>query len=425
MSCKTGSKFKKTMVSTLIFCLATVQIASANPAQALGTADYSTTLASQTVDEIETAVSPGLTQKEFIYVNRDGNRVTCFTLEYAPVQGYVTLAAGTPNDGTEIGLATVRDQANAAVRKGKQVVAAINADMYNMENGDPWGVVVKDGAEIHSYAPIRTWWGFFGVCKDGTPIYGSRQVYENNKGMIQQALGIHSVLVDHSAVVNTDLTSTLAPRCAVGVRGDRSVFFLLVDGRRDPYSHGLTLQETAQLMKDLGAEWAGNLDGGGSSTLLTRTPGETSLTVRNCPSDGKERPVANSWLFLANPRPDGVFSSAYLTPHDKTYYLHTAVRMSAKGLDYSGAPAALPASGLTWQLSDTSLGSIDQNGVFLSNGTQGQTQVRLLYNGRTVGSTYIEIAAPDTFVPAGAVSPNAGADAGFVAAYHGRRVIVS
>ena len=425
MNRKISFKLKKKIVFTMAFCLAAVQIASSNPARALGTVDYSTELASRVVDEVKTAISPGLTQKEFIYMNQDGDRLTCFTLECAPVLGRVTLAVGTPNDGTAVGLATVRDQANAAVKKGKPVVAAINADMYNMETGEPWGVVVKDGTEIHGYAPIRTGWDFFGVCKDGSPIYGDRQVYENNKDAIRQALGIHSILVDHGAVVNTDFTPKLAPRSAVGVRDDRSVFFLLADGRKDPYSHGLTLAETAQLMKDLGAVWAGNLDGGGSSTLLTRTPGETSLSVKNYPSDGKERSVANSWLFLVNPRADGVFDSAYLTPYDKTYSPRSIVRMSARGLDYSGAPAALPASGLTWQLFDASFGSIDQDGTFFSNGTEGQVQVQLLYNGRMVGSTYVEIAEPDDYVAAGTVLPTAGTEAGSTAVYRGREVILS
>ncbi len=422
MDCKIGSRFKKTAVSAMVLCLAAVQIASVCPAQALGPVDESTSLASQVVDEIRTTLAPGLTQKEFIYQNTGGDRVTCFTLECAPKSGFVTLAAGTPNDGSAIGLATVRSQANAAVKKGERVVAAINADMYDMKTGDPWGVVVKNGAEIHSYAPVRTWWDFFGVCKDGSPIYGDRRTYEKNKDAIRQALGIHSILVANGAVVNTDLTPRLAPRCAVGVRSDQSVFFLLADGRKDPYSHGLTLQETARLMKDLGAVWAGNLDGGGSSTLLTRTPGETALTVKNYPSDGKERPVANSWLFLENPAPDGAFVSAALSPYDRTYAPGAVVRMSAKGLDFSGAPAALPAGGLNWQLSDARLGSIDQNGVFSSNGGTGQVQVQLLYNGRTVGSTYVEIESPDGSVPAGTVSPSAGANAGSVPVYHGREV---
>lgn len=425
MNRKLRSRMKKTIASTVTFCLAAIQITSAYPALALGTVEHSTALASPVVDEIKTTISPGLTQREFIYTNKDGKRQTCFTMEYSPMQSSVVLSVGTPNDGASIGLATVRNQATDAIKKGKRVVAAINADMYNMATGDPWGVVVKDGAEIHQYAPVRTWWKFFGVRRDGTPIYGDRQVYEANKGDIEQALGIHSILVDSGVVVNTDLTATLAPRNAVGVRSDQSVFFLLADGRKDPYSHGLTLQDTAQLMKDLGAVWAGNLDGGGSSTLLTRTPGDTSLTVKNYPSDRKERAVANSWLFLANPEPNGILSSAYLTPYDKTYSPYSIVPMSAKGLDFSGAPAALPSSGLSWQLSDTSFGSIGQNGVFSSNGKEGQVQVQLWYNGQTIGSTNIEIATPDTYVSVGTVLPTAGTEAGLTATYQGREVILT
>ncbi len=425
MNIRTKSKAKKGIVCAAVLCLAALQVTSASPVQALGAPDISISTASSLVDEIKTTIAYGLTQKEFIYTDQAGKRLTCFIMEYNPQQAGVTLAAGTPHDGTKIGLATVRDQAGAAVQNGKQVVAAINADMYNMSTGDPWGVVVKDGTEIHSYAPVRTWWKFFGVKKDGYPIYGDRQTYEANKGNIQQALGIHSILVDGGIVVNTDLTATLAPRNAVGVRSDNSVFFLLADGRKDPYSHGLTLQQTAQLMKDLGAVWAGNLDGGGSSTLMTRTPGETALTVKNHPSDGWERAVANSWLFLANPKPDGVFVSAALTPYDKTYSPKSIVPITAKGLDFSGAPTALPKSGLSWALSDFSFGSIDQNGVFSSNGQEGQVQVQLWYNGRIVGSTYVEIATPDNYVSVGTVSPNAGKDAGLTATYQGREVILT
>nr|WP_319488755.1 phosphodiester glycosidase family protein [uncultured Caproiciproducens sp.] len=425
MNIRTKLKAKKTIFSAAVLCLAALQITAANPAQALGVPDISTSMASSMVDEIRTTIAPGLTQKEFVYIDQAGKRLTCFTMEYNPAQASVTLAAGTPHDGTKIGMATVRNQAGAAISKGKQVVAAINADMYNMKTGDPWGVVVKDGAEIHSYAPIRTWWKFFGVKTDGTPIYGDRQVYEANKGSIQQALGIHSILVDNSAVVNTDLTSTLAPRNAVGVRSDHSVFFLLVDGRKDPYSHGLTLEQTAQLMKDLGAVWAGNLDGGGSSTLLTRTPGDTALTVKNHPSDGWERAVDNSWLFIANPKKDGIFASAALTPYDKTYSPKSIVQISTKGLDFSGAPASLPASGLSWELSDASFGTMDQNGLFSSNGKEGQVQVQLWYNGQTVGSTYIEIATPDNYVSVSTMLPTAGQNAGITATYQGREVILT
>ena len=58
------------------------------------------------------------------------------------------------------------------------------------------------------------------------------------------------------------------PRTAVGLDASgRHLLLLLAAGRRGEVA-GLTLAQTAALLRDLGAEQAFNLDGGGSSTLL-------------------------------------------------------------------------------------------------------------------------------------------------------------
>lgn len=67
---------------------------------------------------------------------------------------------------------------------------------------------------------------------------------------------------------------------------------LTVDGRQAD-SRGLTERETAELMRDLGADDALNLDGGGSSTMLARTAGAATPAVVNAPSDGGERLTPN------------------------------------------------------------------------------------------------------------------------------------
>ncbi len=46
-------------------------------------------------------------------------------------------------------------------------------------------------------------------------------------------------------------------------------------------------------MRELGSVDAFSLDGGGSSTLVARAPGAATVSVRNHPSDGAERPVPN------------------------------------------------------------------------------------------------------------------------------------
>ncbi|MCJ7431899.1 MAG: phosphodiester glycosidase family protein [Anaerolineales bacterium] len=91
--------------------------------------------------------------------------------------------------------------------------------------------------------------------------------------------------------------STIDPRTAIGYnRNGRKLILVVVDGRQPFYSEGMTLAELAHLMSDLGAHYAMNLDGGGSSTLVVE--GQTGVPViLNSPVDnyipGRERPVAN------------------------------------------------------------------------------------------------------------------------------------
>ncbi|MWA00657.1 phosphodiester glycosidase family protein [Actinomadura sp. LD22] len=84
-----------------------------------------------------------------------------------------------------------------------------------------------------------------------------------------------------------------APRTAAGVSRDgRHLYLVVVDGRSEA-SGGLTVSELASLLARAGASAGVNLDGGGSSAFVARGPGEPAATVRNVPSDGAERAVAN------------------------------------------------------------------------------------------------------------------------------------
>ncbi|WP_020390625.1 phosphodiester glycosidase family protein [Kribbella catacumbae] len=90
----------------------------------------------------------------------------------------------------------------------------------------------------------------------------------------------------------------LAPRTAVGFsENGRRMVLLTVDGRATG-SRGLSLKEMGQLMIGLGADDVLNLDGGGSSTMLARSPGETAPEIVNDPSDGGERLVPNGLGLL-------------------------------------------------------------------------------------------------------------------------------
>ncbi|MEV6051976.1 phosphodiester glycosidase family protein [Streptomyces sp. NPDC052107] len=106
------------------------------------------------------------------------------------------------------------------------------------------------------------------------------------------AIGGFPVLEDGQALSGLD-HGTSAVRTVVGVKGGgRQLLILALDGAAQ-YRTGLTVAEEADTMRSLGASDAFNLDGGGSTELVTRDDGASAVTVRNHPSAGAERPVAN------------------------------------------------------------------------------------------------------------------------------------
>jgi MYXO-CTERM domain-containing protein len=85
------------------------------------------------------------------------------------------------------------------------------------------------------------------------------------------------------------------PRSAMGLTADRQTLILVaVDGRDAPASVGMYGAELAELMADLGAWEAFNLDGGGSTGMWLAGSGYV-----NQPSDGSARAVANHWGVFA------------------------------------------------------------------------------------------------------------------------------
>jgi exopolysaccharide biosynthesis protein len=84
------------------------------------------------------------------------------------------------------------------------------------------------------------------------------------------------------------------------------LWIVAVDDKQPLYSEGVTLSEMTDLVMELGADAAVNLDGGGSTTLVAET--SSGVKVLNAPIHTKismrERPVANHLGFYASPKPE-------------------------------------------------------------------------------------------------------------------------
>ncbi|CAA9373886.1 MAG: Sporulation-specific_N-acetylmuramoyl-L-alanine_amidase [uncultured Nocardioidaceae bacterium] len=169
-------------------------------------------------------------------------------------------------------------------------------------NRDVRQVVIKDGRVVSNTTSVSA-----GTQIDGRILIGrgegavrlNRQLPLGTRArVVLRAPAEPQVAISGSAIllqdgrIRTDDDGELHPRTAVGVDTDTGrVLLLVVDGRQD-HSRGYTLLELARLMKQLGAEEALNLDGGGSSTMVTTRPSGRTR-VANSPSDGQERTVPN------------------------------------------------------------------------------------------------------------------------------------
>ncbi len=100
--------------------------------------------------------------------------------------------------------------------------------------------------------------------------------------------------------VEESVDDILNPRSAFGFNQKLGKIWLVaVDGRQVAYSEGITIFELANLLKDLGADEALELDGGGSTTLGVQ--GSIGPRILNSPIEagifGHERPIANHLGF--------------------------------------------------------------------------------------------------------------------------------
>ena len=166
--------------------------------------------------------------------------------------------------------------------EANNAVFAVNGDYYGARDS---GYVIRNGYLYRDEASDR----------EALVIYpdGSFEVVREEDISAQELLdkGAYHVLsfgpglvtdgeVDIDPEYDTGKASTENPRTAIGVIEPLHYVFVVTDGRGSG-SEGLTVQELAELMVELGAQCAYNLDGGGSSTMYFN--GE----VINDPGSGK------------------------------------------------------------------------------------------------------------------------------------------
>ena len=265
------------------------------------------------------------------------------------------------------------------------IVAALNADYYNMATGQPTGALIIDGK---SYNPVNGRY-YFGITEEGKAVISNSA---DTQGLAY-AVGGGTLLVKEGEV-NVSKGGRNVTYTAIGIKADGTVVSMVCYGQRYPVSCGYTQYEVAQMMKARGCQTALLLDGSGSSTFVSRREGDSQVITRNNPSDGQERQVSSSLFIVSDVKATGEFDHAVITPVNEVYTPGSTVQFTAVGADPSGAPAPLPENA-SWSV-DSTYGSIGgSTGVFTSNGSSGEVTVSLQSGGKTVGTATITIANPD------------------------------
>lgn len=232
-------------------------------------------------------------------------RISCKDKDEAPVELFLLIAdskkigfaTGLAGDGApfindkgekQYPISTVEEKALQARAEGLDVLAATNADFFDIF-GDfhPAGLCVAKGQPTYEAPHLDR--PFFGVLKDGTPVIatlGDHPEYAN--GLEMAVSGSHIVLRDgapYDLGFPEEFSTCRAPRTTVGLCPDGRVLIMISDGRIPTYSRGTTLVDGLLIMHALGARDAINLDGGGSSTLFTYNAEKQGFQLENRPAD--------------------------------------------------------------------------------------------------------------------------------------------
>lgn len=345
---------------------------------------------------VETVLAPGIIQNKSSAFKSNGERINIFTAEIDTTEETVQIAANYKDNQCDTrGLQVLTKQVAAAEKNHRQpfrIMASINGSFYDPD-GTTRSPFIMNGKTVEQ-SSLRS---FFAILKDGTPFIGYPYEFSDVKDNIQHAVAGHQMLVYNGEVLYKNPYTGVYPSTVIGITNENKVVFMVVDGRQAPESVGLSEYEMAQMIYSLGCSYAIMLDGGGSATFGSREPWEENFTIKNSPSDGGERAVANS-LYVASTAPEiGTFDHAALRSDYNMLTGGTSLEITPFGLDSSERSAPLPETGLSWKISDSSMGTITQDGIFTaSEGAEGNVTVTLEHNGVDAGSIELTVTVPDT-----------------------------
>ena len=231
-----------------------------------------------------------------------GNNATIkvYSLEEVGYRGYMakvrlhnTSALRMVLAGDEVG---GQGETTSAAAKRSGGVLAVNAGGFFAHNGGllPIGITVIDG-EILTFATHDTDLSFVGFNRSGQLVGGKVNTKEQLEamGVLHGASFLPTLLKDgKKQPIPSAWANTRHPRTLIGHFDNDDLLFIVIDGRRQGWSMGVTLEEAQEKLLEFKVRDAYNLDGGGSSTFYYNGK------VLNLPSGGSERRVSTNLVII-------------------------------------------------------------------------------------------------------------------------------
>jgi len=194
--------------------------------------------------------------------------------------------------------------------------------------------------------------------------------YDANFKYMDLSIGGGAQLVADGKVISpfSQNITGLHPRTGLGISKDRKELILVtIDGRTASY-RGVSQTELANLLIGLGAYEAINLDGGGSTQMVAKSPWTTNIATMNFPSDQSERRMYTALAIEKVLTNTPVLRATKINLASPQILLGSQMNISLQGSDSNFNAMAIPAKDVVWtvtgvtgtfngnQFSPTSLG---------------------------------------------------------------------
>jgi exopolysaccharide biosynthesis protein len=226
--------------------------------------------------------------------------VKVYSLQEAGYRGYMAKVRLKNPKALKMVLANnlVKSKGETTSHAGRRTgaVLAINAGGFMTDKKGyltPLGITVVDG-KIRTFSN-NSKLSFVGFNNKGhlvgTKITTQQQITE--QGILQGASFLPRLLQGGKRLaIPRDWANTRQPRTLIGHFDNGDLLLIVIDGRREGWSNGVTLEEAQRKLQEFHVVDAYNLDGGGSSAFYYNGK------LLNKPSGGRERPVVSNLVIM-------------------------------------------------------------------------------------------------------------------------------